>query len=84
MSIEESAKVTSKGQVTIPKEIRESLGIDEGTTVTFEIHDDGTVTFSPRKDSWGLLEEIQQVPRRTDKSVAELLSESKRAWSKYE
>lgn len=84
MSIEESAKVTSKGQVTIPKNIRETLGIDEGTTVTFEIHDDGTVTFSPQKDSWELLEEIQQMPRQTDKSVADLLSESKRAWSKYE
>ncbi len=77
MSIEESATVTSNGRVTIPKEIRDVLGIDEGTTVTFEIHDDGTVTVSPQKDPWELLEEIQEVPRRTDKGVAELLPESK-------
>lgn len=84
MSIEESATVTSKDQVTIPKEIRDTLGIDEGTTVTFEIHDDGTVTISPQKDPWELLEEIQEVPRRTNKSVAELMAESKSAWSKFE
>ncbi|MFH5801042.1 AbrB/MazE/SpoVT family DNA-binding domain-containing protein [Haladaptatus sp. DYF46] len=84
MSVEKSARVTSKGQVTIPKPIRERLGIDEGTTVTFEIHSDGTVTVSPEKDSWELLKEIQQTPRKTDKSVSELLSESKRAWSKYD
>lgn len=84
MSVEESATVTSKGQITIPKRIRDRLEIDEGTTVTFEIHDDGTVTISPGNDSWELLEEIQQVPRQTDNTVEELLTESKRAWSKYE
>lgn len=84
MSVEESARVTSKGQITIPKAIRDRLGIEEGTTVAFEVHDDGTLTLSPRKDSWELLEEIQQAPRRTDKSVGELLAESERAWSKYE
>lgn len=83
MSTEESARVTSKGQITIPKAIRDRLGIDEGTTVTFEISDDGTVTLSPRRDSWELLEEIQEAPRRTDKNVEELMSESDRAWSKY-
>jgi antitoxin PrlF len=84
MSVEESAQVTSKGQVTIPKEIRDRLDIDRGTTVTFEISDNGTVTLSPHEDSWELLEEIQEVPRRTDKSIKELMDESKQAWSKYE
>jgi AbrB family looped-hinge helix DNA binding protein len=51
MSVRESTRVTSKGQLTIPKPIRERLGIDEGTTVTFELDADGTVTLTPRKDS---------------------------------
>lgn len=76
--------MTSKGQLTIPKTIRDRRGIDEGMTVTFEIHDDGTVTLSPRRDSWELLGEIQEAPRRTDESIAEPLEESERAWSKYE
>ncbi|HEV2326082.1 MAG TPA: AbrB/MazE/SpoVT family DNA-binding domain-containing protein [Terracidiphilus sp.] len=30
-----SAKVTSKGQITIPVEIRESMGLEPGNSVTF-------------------------------------------------
>lgn len=32
-----SAKVTSKGQVTIPKEVRDALGIAEGDRVVFRV-----------------------------------------------
>jgi AbrB family looped-hinge helix DNA binding protein len=34
-----TAKVTSKGQVTIPKEIREKLGVRPGEAVGFEEKD---------------------------------------------
>lgn len=34
-------RVTTKGQVTIPKEIRDALGIEPGDEVTFERTDDG-------------------------------------------
>jgi antitoxin PrlF len=39
--MQQEAKVTSKGQVTIPKEIRRVLGIDEGDTVVFESDESG-------------------------------------------
>jgi antitoxin PrlF len=32
-----AAKVTSKGQVTIPKEVREALGIGEGDQLVFRV-----------------------------------------------
>lgn len=35
--------VTSKGQVTIPKRVRELLGIETGSAVEFEITPDGNV-----------------------------------------
>jgi AbrB family looped-hinge helix DNA binding protein len=35
--------VTSKGQVTIPKPIRDRLGIGPGSTVDFELEPDGRV-----------------------------------------
>ncbi len=35
--------VTSKGQVTIPKDVREHLGIETNDKVAFVIEDDGTV-----------------------------------------
>lgn len=33
-------RVTEKGQVTIPKDLRDALGIGSGTEVTFERADD--------------------------------------------
>ena len=35
-----SSKVTSKGQVTIPQEIREELNINSGETIYFIIEDE--------------------------------------------
>jgi len=36
----ESSSVTSKGQVTIPKEARQRFGIRQGTQIEFELVDD--------------------------------------------
>lgn len=38
--------VTQKGQVTIPKRVRDHLGIRAGTTVEFELASDGRVTLT--------------------------------------
>jgi antitoxin PrlF len=37
------ATITSKGQVTIPKAVREALGVDAGDRLAFRIQEDGTV-----------------------------------------
>jgi AbrB family looped-hinge helix DNA binding protein len=37
------SKITSKGQVTIPKKVRESLGLEPGDFITYEIADDNSV-----------------------------------------
>lgn len=34
-------RVTSKGQVTIPQDVRRRLGITAGSEVEFEVEDDG-------------------------------------------
>ncbi len=33
------AKITSKGQITIPQEIRKRLGLKQGDQISFEYHD---------------------------------------------
>ena len=38
-----TTKVTSKGQVTIPKPVRELLGIGPGSSVDFRRADDGSI-----------------------------------------
>jgi antitoxin PrlF len=42
------ATITSKGQVTIPKDIREKLKIGPGDQIDFIIADSGEVLISPR------------------------------------
>jgi len=41
------AKVTSKGQITIPKQVRDSLGLNKGTTVIV-IEKDGEAILRPK------------------------------------
>ena len=42
-------KVTSKGQTTVPKEVRDFLGLAEGTQVEWTLDKNGTATVKPRK-----------------------------------
>ena len=44
--IHEVATMTAKGQITVPKPIRQALGADAGTKVTFELHENGQVLVS--------------------------------------
>jgi AbrB family looped-hinge helix DNA binding protein len=38
------ATLTSKGQITLPKEIRDQLGLDAGSMLDFEVLPDNTIT----------------------------------------
>lgn len=44
-----SSTLTSKGQVTIPKAVRDYLGVQQGSAVEFEIGPDGKVIVLPAK-----------------------------------
>ena len=65
-------RVTEKGQVTIPKEIREALGIQPGDEIAFEWTGEGVViekqVDSSRFDRWRGVAE-------TDATVAERMRE---------
>lgn len=40
------SRLTSKSQVTVPKDVREALGVGPGGKVRFEVGDDGRVTLA--------------------------------------
>lgn len=42
-----TATVTSKGQITIPKEVRDALGLDTGHRVSFVLRENGVVEMHP-------------------------------------
>jgi AbrB family looped-hinge helix DNA binding protein len=43
-----TAKITSKGQITLPKEVRRILDVHEGSVVVFEKEDDKVVIKTAR------------------------------------
>jgi AbrB family looped-hinge helix DNA binding protein len=43
MTIIDSAKMTTKGQITIPSQIRKLLHLEEGSSVAFGLSKDGVV-----------------------------------------
>lgn len=45
------ATLTSKGQVTIPQEVRVALGLHEGSRLDFQVQPDGTVRVVPQRRS---------------------------------
>lgn len=45
-----SAKLTSKGQITVPKIVRETLNIEEGDSVIFYLDEKKNIKISNRKD----------------------------------
>jgi len=47
----EQAKVTSKGQITIPKKIREKLNINPGDKVIFSENEKGELVIETKKKS---------------------------------
>lgn len=66
MSYTETAKITSKGQVTIPSTIRDILKLEPGSTVMFKVTDKGVI-LSPceikekpvySKEEWKKIEKL--------------------------
>lgn len=41
--VHEVATITSKGQITLPKPIRQALGVDAGGKVAFDLEKDGQI-----------------------------------------
>ncbi len=66
------ATVTDKGQVTVPKEIRDRLGIEPGVKLDFQIEADGSLRVRPlRRGSAGLFGLLHD-PARSRASVEEM------------
>lgn len=54
----QTATITSKGQITIPKDIRDSMGLKSGDKIKFMQNEKGLTTFSPILESIADLEGI--------------------------
>jgi antitoxin PrlF len=57
--------ITVKGQATIPKEIREHLGLKPGDRLKFFLHPDGTVVLLPKLSARSLRGMVRSRRRRS-------------------
>ena len=63
------ASMTDKGQVTVPKDIRDRLGIAAGSKLDFEVQDDGTIRVRVLGRAAGNLFGIVRRPGMTPQSI---------------
>lgn len=60
-----TATMTSKGQITIPKNIRDSLGLETGDKVNFLIDNEGVVSLIPVIKDVSILKGLVNKPQHS-------------------
>ncbi len=64
--------MTSKGQLVVPRPIRQLLGLHPGDRLDFLVLDDGTVVVRPATEDVGRLKGLLRRPGRTAVSIEEM------------
>ncbi|MEF8757387.1 MAG: AbrB/MazE/SpoVT family DNA-binding domain-containing protein [Halobacteriales archaeon] len=83
MAASEEGTVTSKGQVTIPKRIRDELGLSAGTKVEFVLEGDGTIRVRPKEPALERLRGVKERLAPHEVDVEKMRRESKAEWSSH-
>ncbi|MCL9812093.1 AbrB/MazE/SpoVT family DNA-binding domain-containing protein [Natranaeroarchaeum aerophilus] len=77
------ATVTSKGQVTIPKAVRERLNLEQGEKILFRFEEDGSVRLvAVPSDPMERLEAAQDRAAPYDLDASELIERERRDWGR--
>jgi antitoxin PrlF len=71
-----TATVTSKGQITIPVEVRRKLGLKAGDQINFFEEEGGKISFLPKtgsiKDMEGILQKLGYAPLDHTPTIEEM------------
>ncbi len=78
----EKAKLSKKGQVTIPKSIREKLGLKAGKKVSFEIIGKEAVLYPDFEKPFKELKKLRDEIEFSEKEIDKMIEDSKSKWSK--
>lgn len=79
------ATVTSKGQITIPKEVRDRLDIEEGEKVLFRFDEDGSLRLVVvPADPMDRFEEVRERAQDLDVDVQDLLDRERDQWDRFQ
>lgn len=81
MAITEDATITSKGQVTIPKRVRDELDLEEGERIQFVVTGAGELTIRRKRDPMERLRDVREQLAPLDVAVDDLRKQATAAWS---
>ncbi len=79
MTIERVSRMQKKGQVTVPLEFRNRLGLKEGDLVVFTETDEGVVLQSRRTRAVELMDKIGQILQEDNVTLEELIEAARAA-----
>ena len=76
----ENAVISSKGQITVPKEVRKVLGVDSGEKVTFVVVDDevkivNASVYAMRVLQNEMVEEARKAGLTTEEDIVDFIKE---------
>lgn len=74
-----TATITSKGQVTIPKDVRDALGLRQGDRVEFSVEEDGTIRI--RRKTRSLLDLVGILKTDRKATLQEIEEAIRAGWS---
>jgi antitoxin PrlF len=77
-----TSTLTSKGQITLPKQVREKLGLQTGSRVDFVIEPSGRVILKPLNRDFRSLKGIVKSKRKHPVTIEEMNDAIARGYSR--
>jgi antitoxin PrlF len=77
-----TATMTSKGQITVPKEVRDALHLEAGTKIQFQITPKGEILLRPKSWDISRLKGIVKPPPGVHVSIAEMKEVIAEGWAR--
>jgi antitoxin PrlF len=76
-----SATMTSKGQITVPKEVRDALHLEAGTKIQFQVTPNGDILLRPKSWDVSRLKGMVKPPPGVHVSIAEMKESIAEGWA---
>jgi AbrB family looped-hinge helix DNA binding protein len=80
MTATKSVRISRKGQLVIPKDMRDALGIKEGDEVLIVLEDGRMLVTTPREYARATRGSLKGTWGRTRKDIDEYLDRERRSW----
>jgi len=78
----EKAKISKKGQVTIPKSIRDKLGLEPGKKISFDVIGREVIIYLEIEDPFEELKQLREEIKFDEEEIQDMIESSKNKWSK--